>query len=390
MNCTDVKYYLDDYSKGILLDEIRAEIHEHLRYCKKCAKNYDDLITSNAKSAKKKKNIRSEKATRDEIQNARKTYRGKKITANNFPTISTLSDDTEYFKNTLLVKANEINNSKLFVISGIISAIALGIVLAFFVFDHSPSVFWSVEKISGFPIIESQVLTDPGIIKVGERLVTDSESRARIRVGGIGEINVEPLSEIQIIETESSEYELLLTKGKISVITLLAPKLFSIETPSAIIKDFGSMYYVTVNDNSSTSVSVKSGWVKMENNDRRALLSSGTTCFSAPSIGPGIPVAEGATDLFKESLYKLDFENGGDAELSTLLSESRQKDLISLFHLLKQLFPESRGKIYDRISFLFKMPQRITREGIVNGDKDMLARLWTELGAGSISMYQNL
>jgi len=390
MNCADVKYYLDDYSKGILLDEIRAEIHEHLCYCKKCAKSYDDLIISNAKSAKKKKNIRSEKATRDEIQNARKTYRGKKITANNFPTISTLSDDTEYFKNTLLVKANEINNSKLFVISGIISAIALGIVLAFFVFDHSPSVFWSVEKISGFPIIESQVLTDPGIIKVGERLVTDSESRARIKVGGIGEINVEPLSEIQIIETESSEYELLLKKGKISVITLLAPKLFSIETPSAIIKDFGSMYYVTVNDNSSTSVSVKSGWVKMENNDRRALLSSGTTCFSAPSIGPGIPVAEDATDLFKESLHKLDFENGGDAELSTLLSESRQKDLISLFYLLKQLYPESRGKIYDRISFLFKMPQRITREGIVDGDEDMFARLWTELGAGSISMYQNL
>lgn len=390
MNCADVKYYLDDYTKGILLDEIRAEIHEHLCYCKKCVKNYDDLITSNSKFAKKKKNIRSEKEPRCKIQNERKTYRSKIITTNNFPTISTLSDDADYFKNTLLVKANEINNNKLFVISGIISAIALGIVVAFFVFDHSPSVFWSVEKISGFPVIESRVLTDQGIIKVSERLVTDSESRARIIVGGIGEINIEPLSEIQIIETESSEYKLLLTKGKISVITLLAPKLFSIETPSATIKDFGSMYYVTVNNNSSTSLSVKSGWAKMENNNRRALLSSGTTCFSAPSIGPGIPVAKDATDLFKESLHKLDFENGGDAELTILLSESRQEDLISLFHLLKQLNPESYGKIYDRISWLFKIPQRITREGIVNGDADMLARLWTELGAGSISMYQNL
>ena len=76
--------------------------------------------------------------------------------------------------------------------------------------------------------------------------------------------------------------------------------------------------------------------------------------------------------------------------MTALLYEARQKDLITLFHLLKRLDQESRGKIYDRISLLFKIPQRITREGIVNGNNDMMGRLWTELDLGSISIYQNL
>lgn len=391
MNCAEVKYYLNDYSKGILLDEVRAEIHEHLNYCKNCAKVFDDIITISSETRVKKKNVQPKKEVWERIhKESEKNSSTKKIIPRIFSSASTISSEADHLKNGFILKANELENNKLFVIAGILSVIALGVILALIIFDHSPSAFWSVEKISGYPVIESRVLTDQGIIKIGEKLFTDSESRARLKVGLIGEIDVEPESEIQIIETTSSEHRLVLSKGKISARTWVAPKLFSIKTPSAVVTDLGCIYYLSVDDKASTSIHVKSGWVLMENKNNKSLLSDGTSCYSEISKGPGTPFSNDASLKFKESLHKLDFENGGEKELAVLLSETRQKDLISLFHLLKRLDQESRGKIYDRISLLFTMPQRITREGIVNGDKDMMGRLWTELGLGSISIYQNL
>jgi hypothetical protein len=306
------------------------------------------------------------------------------------PSASKLSCETDCLKNNYFIKANEIENNKLFNTAAIISALALGIILAFLIFDNSPSSFWSVEKIAGYPVIESTVLTDHGIIRIGEKLNTDSESKARLKVGVIGEIDIEPKSEIKIVESPSSEYRLVLSRGKISVRMWSAPKLFSIMTPSAVVKDLGCIYYLSVNEDSSTVLHVKSGWVLLENMNLKSLLPTGTSCYSKTLKEPGTPFADNASKLFKESLYKLDFEKGGKSELDTLLSESRKEDLISLFHLLKRLDQEFRGEIYDRMSFLFKMPQRITRNEIINGNKDMMGRLWVELGLGTISTYQYL
>ena len=391
MNCAEVKYYLNDYSKGILLDEVRAEIHEHLNCCKSCTKVLDNMISISDAASAKKKIVRQNKRIWERVHKEReKNNRAQKIVPRIFPASSRISSEAHHLKSSLMLKANEIENNKLLVIAGIISVIALGVILAFMIFDHPPASFWYVEKVSGYPVIESKVLTDQGIIKIGEKLYTDSESRVRLKVGVAGEIDVEPESEIEINETKSSEYRLVLSRGKISARTWIAPKLFSINTPSAVLTDLGCMYYLSVSDDSSTMLQVKSGWVLMEHNNNKSLLPAGTTCLSQISEGLGTPFSNEASTTFKASLYKLDFENSNTRELVNLLSEARQKDLITLFHLLKRLDQESCGIIYDRISVLFKIPQRITREGIINGDKDMLGRLWTELGLGSISLYQNL
>ncbi len=390
MNCSEVKYYLADYSKGLLLDEVRKEIHEHLNSCKNCAKVFDQTIAVNSKSGLKRAKVRHNKEVIEKIPIEGGKKRSIKNTVNKGFPVPSKSAEVSHLRNKLLLKTNEIENSKLFVIAGIISVIALGVIFALLVFDHSPNTFWSVEKISGYPVIESRILTDQGIIKVGEKLYTDSESRARLKVGTVGEIDVEPKSEISINETNSSEYKLLLSSGKISARTWSASKLFSITTPSATITDLGCMCYLSVDENGSTLLQVKSGWVLMENNYRKSLLPSGTSCSSDISKGLGTPFFNDASVKFKETLRMIDFENRITGDLPVLLYEARQKDLITLFHLLKRLDQESRGKIYDRISLLFKIPQRITREGIVNGDTDMMARLWTELDLGSISIYQNL
>lgn len=296
----------------------------------------------------------------------------------------------EEFYSNLIMKVQEIENNKIFIITGILSALALGIIFAFIIYDYSPGTYWSVEKIAGFPQIESRVIAGNGIIKSGEKLITNSESRARLKIGNLGEIDIDPLSEVQFIETESAEHKLIISRGQITVRTWDAPKLFSIITPSASIKDFKAEYTINVGAELSTKVKVNSGYVLLENKDRKSLLTAGSTCLSKMPKGPGTPYSSSASDQFIGLLNIIDFEKGELDKLDALLSESRKEDFISLFHLLRQQDSIAREKIFDRLSFLFEIPRRITREEIVNGDKDLMARLWMQLGLGSISVFQNL
>ncbi|NWF88716.1 MAG: FecR domain-containing protein [Ignavibacteriaceae bacterium] len=390
MDCTEVKYYLNDFSKGILLDEMRAEIHEHINNCSNCAKALDEIITLRSKAGLKHRFVNKQNRVRAKIhKNMEENNSSREITPKAFPTISSLTLDADHLKNNLIMKANDFTNNKLLVITGIISTIALGIILAFIIFDHSPAEFWPIEKVSGRPVIETKVLTGDGAIESGERLFTDFSSRARLKLENIGEIDIEPQSEIRIIESGKAEHKLILSRGRILARSWSIPKLFSIKTPSANIKDLGCAYSITVDEKSSTFLNVTSGWVLMENKNCKSLLPKGTSCYSGVS-GMGTPFSESASLTFKDALYNLDFNNGSSSDLDIVLSEARKDDLITLFHLLKRSEKQSREKIFNRIAELFTIPQRITPEGIIQGNNEMMARLWVELGLGSISIYQNL
>ena len=45
MKCREVKYYLNDYLEGFLIDEIRSEIKLHLGKCRACSKRAEDIKT---------------------------------------------------------------------------------------------------------------------------------------------------------------------------------------------------------------------------------------------------------------------------------------------------------------------------------------------------------
>ncbi len=391
MTCNDVKYYLNDYAKGYLIDEMRAEIHEHLCNCNSCTKILDELISANSKASSKKSKQR-EKSTSEKPKHKNKkslTVSPKKSRYSLQQKNSEVNEKDNFKINQLLLK-NEIDNNKLFSIAGVISSVALGVVLAFLIFDFSPHTSWQVEKLSGFPMIESKLLIDKSKIKIGEKLTTDEQSRARLKIGSIGEIDIEPKTEIQISETDSFVYNLILHKGKLNARTWAPPKLFSIKTPSSNIKDLGCLYFISVDKNLTTLLRVKSGWVLMENGIEKSLLPAGTSCYSDTANGIGTPFSDTATETFKQALHKIDLEKGSSNEIEIVIQESRREDLISLFHLILRGDKLVREKVFNRIAELSIIPSQVTKESIVNGDREMLGRLWTALNLGGISIYQNL
>ncbi|HEY7751276.1 MAG TPA: hypothetical protein VH917_03205, partial [Ignavibacteriaceae bacterium] len=52
MNCREIRYYLDDFAEGHLIDEMRIEIEDHLNSCLKCQGEFLDrnLIVSEVKT----------------------------------------------------------------------------------------------------------------------------------------------------------------------------------------------------------------------------------------------------------------------------------------------------------------------------------------------------
>ncbi|MGH9645694.1 MAG: hypothetical protein ACRD4E_02655, partial [Bryobacteraceae bacterium] len=69
---------------------------------------------------------------------------------------------------------------------------------------------WEVVRLDGSPSIGSKRVAETARIAVGEWLQTDASSRARVSIGDIGTLEVEPNSRIRLIAAKPNEHRLAL------------------------------------------------------------------------------------------------------------------------------------------------------------------------------------
>src|SRR5262249_42954189 len=109
---------------------------------------------------------------------------------------------------------------------------------------------WSVETLAGAPVVDgvraSGDKARAGRLRVGEWLETDAVSRARIEVGQIGRVEVDPNTRLQLVEARGREHRMSLSKGTIHARIWAPPKLFFVNTPSATAVDLGCEYTLQV------------------------------------------------------------------------------------------------------------------------------------------------
>lgn len=241
--------------------------------------------------------------------------------------------------------------------------------------QHSPRPAWDVVQLEGTPRIGSTGLTQSGKLHEGDWLETDLTARARIEVGGIGRVDVEPGTRIGIVSADPDNHRLSLTHGTIEARILAPPRLFLVETPSVLAIDLGCVYTLTVDDAGGSLLSVTSGWVALQDGDRETVVPAGAMCRTRPGAGPGTPFDQGASEAFRDALDRFDFDNGGPGVLDTLLELARPHDAITLWHLLRQ--PLYREQVYDRLLAFESPPEGVTRAGVLGGDPAML-ELWEQ------------
>ncbi|HEY6121403.1 MAG TPA: zf-HC2 domain-containing protein [Pyrinomonadaceae bacterium] len=239
---------------------------------------------------------------------------------------------------------------------------------------------WEVARIDGSPRIDSLTINGKGRLAVGQWLETDSLSRAQISVGSIGQVEIDPNTRVRLLQTQPTEHRLELAHGRMSARIWAPPRLFFVDTPSAVAADLGCAYTLEVDDQGQSLLHVTAGWVALELKDRESMVPAGAACQTRRGIGPGTPYFEDASEGFRLALTKFDFELPNDSgTLQTILTEARPRDTLTLWHLLFRMRAGERAAVFERLTNLSPPPPGVTREGVMQLNQDMLERWKTDL-----------
>jgi len=238
---------------------------------------------------------------------------------------------------------------------------------------------WNVETIAGTPRAGSRLVSENGKLSVGQFLETDANSKAKIQVANIGQVEVAPNSRVQLVKTSSTEHRLSLERGVLQAKILAPPRLFIVDTPSAVAVDLGCEYTLEVDKDGNSKLHVTAGFVALERDGRESIVPAGAVCLTKKGKGLGTPFSVDASAEFQKAIFKFDFETGGSDSVQTIIKESNVYDAITLWHLLARVPKNEREKVFDRLVSFVKLPDGATKEGLLRLDKKMLDRWWTEI-----------
>jgi hypothetical protein len=252
-----------------------------------------------------------------------------------------------------------------------------------------PAAAWDLAWLEGASWPQARVVRETRL-GVGEWIDT-GEGRARLSVGEIGEVQLEPATRVGLLDAGDRSHRLSLSRGLLHAMIWAPPGQFLVDTPAAVAVDLGCRYTLEVADDGAGLLRVEAGWVGFESRGLQSLVPAGAACPTRRGIGPGTPYYETAPEALPRALAVVDFAPDPaerDAALASVLAAARERDALSLWHLLSRLDGEGRGRVFDRLAVLVPPPAEVTREGILRGDRAMRDAWWDELGLGSADFWR--
>jgi hypothetical protein len=248
---------------------------------------------------------------------------------------------------------------------------------------------WAVSRLAGQPRIGSNRVTASGRLALGETLVTDSASRARIDVSAIGHVNIDADTSVRLVATRDQHHRLALARGTLHAFIVAPPGQFVVDTPSATATDLGCVYTLHVNDDGSGLLSVTAGWVAFEYNGRESFVPADASARTDAAAGPGTPRYDDAAADVKAALDQIDFgRTGQGVALRLVLDRARPRDAMTLWHLIARVAPASRAAVVDALAARVPPPAAITREAVMRLDKAALDQWWDALGLREASWWR--
>jgi hypothetical protein len=279
-------------------------------------------------------------------------------------------------------------------------AVAAIFVVTFLVYRAKPTpntlAGWEVSEVQGAPRIGRKTLSANerrSRLGVGQILETDSQSRASIQEDDTGKIQLDPSTRLRLLSMGSGLKWIALDRGTIHAYIWAPPGQFVVNTPSAVTVDLGCAYTLQVDDSGAGMVRTSLGWVGFKLNGHESFIPAGAACATRPKVGPGTPYFEDSSAEFCAALTRFDFEDSTPEQrahdVAIVLSEARNRDALTLWHLLARVDDQQRVLIYDRLSQFAPPPATVTKEGILRLDQPMLDRWWNELGFDDISVWRH-
>src|SRR5204862_6898290 len=134
----------------------------------------------------------------------------------------------------------------------------------------------------------------------GEWIETDARSRATVKVGEIGSVEVTPNTRLRVVTARPGEHRLALARGEIRARISAPPKLFFVDTASGTAVDMGCEYALSADEEGSGVLRVTRGWVSFQWKGLESLVPAGASCRTRPQAGPDIPYFDDAPESVKQ------------------------------------------------------------------------------------------
>jgi hypothetical protein len=202
-----------------------------------------------------------------------------------------------------------------------------------------------------------------------------------------GQLEIEPGSRLRLIASAGDGQRFHLERGVIHALIWAPPGRFVVDTPSARTTDLGCSYTLQVAENGDGLLTVQTGWVAFDAQQVESFIPAGAACVTRPGRGPGVPWFTDAPDAFRTSLDKFDTLRD-PAALGTVLRTARERDALTLWHLLLRTQGQQRGEVFDHFAMLVHLPAKATKEAVLSGDRNALDSAWDALQLGSTNWWR--
>lgn len=214
-------------------------------------------------------------------------------------------------------------------------------------------------------------------------LQTAPGGTARLRAARIGEIALGAGSRLQLVETRTGRHRVQLLEGRLWARVWAPPGQFGVGLHGADVLDLGCEFEVETDAHGSGRLTVRSGWVQVDNGWDEVLVPQGATVRLRSDGPPGTPRDLGASAAFVAALESIDARQGrvapDDRDVQRLVAAARPSDAITLLTLLRRHPQLADGPLFDRTAQLFPDAAAVTRNDVRLRGADALWPWWEAL-----------
>ena len=242
---------------------------------------------------------------------------------------------------------------------------------------------WRITATEGTVTVAGAAVAADGLLAPGHALETGEGASARLQVARIGELVLGANSHFALVETGDGRHRGRLQRGRLWARIWAPPGTFGVATPASDVFDLGCEFLLQAHADGSGSLTVRSGWVQVENAWREVLVPEGARVEFGVRGEPGIPYDLGASPAFVAALRELHAQGRraepDGAAARALVAASRPQDAISLLYLLQFHPPLAAGPVYDRMVQIMPADARVRREDLRRGGAAALSPWWDAL-----------
>jgi RNA polymerase sigma-70 factor, ECF subfamily len=262
-----------------------------------------------------------------------------------------------------------INRKLIFTV--ILSVLVAAAIFFLFFFNTTE---WQVVNMSGSPAIKAQhksrTVESTTLLETNEILVTSRNSKAVIKIPGMGELIIYPGSSIKRINEKG---ELLINNGDIDIVKNKDSDPFPVEIMSAKVEDYKAGSYSIKTDYKKAVITSQSAGLIINSDDREVYLLPGYVSEIRARGKVGIPYSTGASTEYVYAVNNFSFE-GKEDKINLILVLSEKKDALTLFNLLKLVDKEYRDQIINKLHSLVSLPKDVNPRQMSNLKEDDLEK----------------